>query len=236
MTKLNPKILGIIGGVGPESTADYYRSIISLYRARVGDGSYPPIIINSIDLKKEIEMVERNELNELTGYLADEIARLADAGADFGLIASNTPHLVFEPVRALSRIPLISIVEAACDAAVALGLKRIGIFGTQFTMTGTFYSQVFSRARIELVQPRPAERDFIHDKYMNELVNGIFREETRAALLAVVDRMKTDDGIEAVILAGTELPLILRADSHHGTPFLNTTKVHVEAAVERMLN
>ncbi len=235
MTKLNPKILGLVGGVGPESTIDYYRSIITLYRERVGNGNYPEIVINSINLKKEIEMVERNELDQLTTYLVDEVERLCKSGADFGLIASNTPHIVFDEVRERSPLPLISIVEAACDVAKARHLQRVGIFGTTFTMTGTFYPKVFLRAGIELVPPRPDERAFIHDKYMNELVQGIFKDETRVGLLAIVDRMRKEDRIEAVILAGTELPLILRNESHNGIPLLNTTKIHVEAAVDRIL-
>src|SRR5262249_35866369 len=122
MTKLNRKILGVIGGVGPESTVDYYRSIVTLYRSRVGDASYPEIIINSIDLKEEMKMVEHNQLDELTGYLVEEIDKLKRAGAQFGLIASNTPHIVFDQVRPRSSLPLISIVEAACAAAKALNL------------------------------------------------------------------------------------------------------------------
>ncbi len=97
------KSLGIIGGVGPESTIDYYRKIISLYRQRKGDGSYPELIINSIDLKKEVDLVERNQLDELTAYLLEEVEKLARAGAEVGLIASNTPHIVFANfVRALA--------------------------------------------------------------------------------------------------------------------------------------
>ena len=235
MTKLNRKTLGIIGGVGPESTMDYYRSIIALYRSRAGDGSYPAMIINSIDLQEEMAMVESNRLTELADYLVKEVNKLGQAGADFGLIASNTPHIVFDNVRPHSSIPLISIIEAACAEAEARKLKRLGIFGTTFTMTGEFYPKVFSRAGIQLVQPRPDEQSYIHDKYMNELVNGVFRDETRAALLAIVDRMKAGDGIDAVILAGTELPLTLRDESHNGVPFLNTTKIHVEAAVDQMI-
>lgn len=233
MTK--PKTLGIIGGVGPESTIDYYRSIIALYKKRRGDGSYPEIIINSIDLKKEIEMVERNQLTELTTYLVEEIEKLERAGADFGLIASNTPHIVFDTVQPRSPIPLISIVESAALFVKAHGLKRIALFGTKFTMAGNFYPKVFSRESIELVQPEADDRDYIHDKYMNELVNGIFQDQTRTGLLSIVDRMKERKDIDGVILAGTELPLILRDDSHNGVPLLNTTRIHVEAAVNWML-
>jgi len=225
----------MIGGVEPESTMEYYRTIIALYRERKPDGSYPELIINSIDLKKEVDLVERNELNELTGYLLGEVQKLARAGAHFGLIASNTPHIVFDDLQPQSPIPLLSIVECACASAKARKLKRLGFFGTRFTMQGSFYPKVFSRDGIELVPPDPGNQNYIHDKYMNELVNGIFLPETRAGLLAVIDRMKQKIDIDGVILAGTELPLILREPEHNGVPFLNTTVIHCEAAVAEML-
>jgi aspartate racemase len=229
------KTLGIVGGVGPESTVDYYRSIIALYRQRKGDGSYPEIILNSIDLKKEMDLVERNQLVALTSYLLDEVAKLARAGADFGLIASNTPHIVFDDVRPRSLIPLISIVEATCEAAKAMGLKRVGLFGTSFTMQGKFYRDVFARAGITLVAPNLEDQTYVHDKYMNELVNGVFLPETRDGLLKVVDRLRETQQVEGLILGGTELPLILREETHNGLPILNTTKIHVAAAVREML-
>jgi aspartate racemase len=229
------KTLGIVGGVGPESTVDYYRSIIALYRQRKGDGSYPEIILTSIDLKKEIDLVERNQLVALTSYLVDEVARLARAGADFGLIASNTPHIVFDDVRPRSLIPLISIVEATCEAVQAMGLKRVGLFGTTFTMQGRFYRDVFARAGITLVAPNLEDQTYVHDKYMNELVNGVFLPETRDGLLKVVNRLRETQQIQGLILGGTELPLILKEETHNGLPILNTTKIHVAAAVREML-
>jgi aspartate racemase len=103
-------------------------------------------------------------------------------------------------------------------------------------MQGTFYPKVFSHEGIELVMPDAKEQDYLHDKYLNELVPGKFLPETRAGLLAIVDRMKAKIDIDGVILAGTELPLILRDAGHNGIPFLNTTKIHVEAAVTEMLS
>ncbi len=230
------KILGIIGGVGPESTIEYYRTIIALYRARITDGSYPQFIINSIDLKKEIEFIIRNDITNLAFTIAVEIEKLACAGAEFGLIAANTPHLAFEEITAQSVIPLISIVEAACAAAKARKFRKLALFGTRFTMQGTFYPKVFSRDKIELIVPEPEDQEYIHNKYMNELVPGKFLPETRAGLLAIVDRLKDKIDIDGVILAGTELPLILRNDSHNGIPFLDTMKIHAEAAVAEMLS
>jgi aspartate racemase len=230
------KTLGIIGGLGPESTIDYYQRIIALYRERTGDGSYPEFIVNSVNLKMGLDFMAVNDLARMADYLLDGISKLARAGADFGLISANTPHIVFDDVASKSPIPLISIVEATCASAKARQLKRLALLGTHYTMQATFYSKVFSREDIELLVPNANDQDYIHDKYMNELVPGRFLPETRAGLLTIVDRMKARSGIDGAILAGTELPLILRDPEHNGIPFLDTTKIHCEAAVAEMLS
>ena len=229
------KTLGMIGGVGPESTMEYYRTIIALFREQAGDGSYPQFIINSIDLKREIELVAAGDAKATTGYLLEEIGKLAHAGADFGIIASNTPHIVFDEVAARSPIPLISIVEVAVTVARDRGWKRPALFGTRFTMNGRFYPDVFACEGITLVVPNPDDAAYIHDKYMNDLVNGNFLPEIRTHLLEIVDRMRETNGIDSVILAGTELPLLLLDPEHNGIPFLDTMRVHAEATVRRML-
>ena len=230
------KTLGIIGGLGPESTIDYYGKIIALYRQRTGDGSYPQFIINSINMKKGLDFMEANNLAGMADYLLEEIGKLTRAGATFGLISANTPHIVFDEVASKSPIPLISIVEATCAAAKGRKLRRLALFGTRYTMQGTFYPRIFSREGIELFVPDPEDQDYIHDKYLDELVSGKFLPETRANLLAIVDRMKAKHDINGVILAGTELPLILRDAEYKGIPFLDTTKIHCEAAVGEMLS
>ena len=230
------KTLGIVGGLGPESTLDYYQRIIALYRERQPDGSYPQFIIISVDLKKGLDFMDANNLTGMADYLLEGIGKLGRAGADFGLIAANTPHIVFEDVAPKSPIPLISIVEATCTAAKAQKLKRLALFGTRYTMEATFYPKVFSCEGIELFVPDPQDQDYIHDKYLNELVPGKFWPETRAGLLAIIDRMKAESDVDGVILAGTELPLILHGETHNGIPLLDTTKIHVEAAVAEMLS
>jgi len=230
------KTLGIIGGLGPESTIDYYSRIIALYRKRTGDGSYPQFIINSVDLKKGLDFMEANDLSGMANFLLLEIEKLARAGADFGLISANTPHIVFDEVAPKSPIPLISLVEATCAAAKMRGLRKLALLGTKFTMQADFYPKVFSLAGIRLLVPDLKEQDYIHDKYLNELVPGKFLPETRAGFLAIVDRMKAEIDIEGVILAGTELPLILRDETYNGIPLLDTTKIHCEAAVAGMFS
>jgi aspartate racemase len=230
------KTLGIIGGIGPESTIDYYRRIIATYRQRNPDGSYPQIIINSIDMNEMLDFIEANELVKLTEYLLEEVQKLARAGADFGLLASNTPHIIFNELSSQSPIPLLSIVEATCEATKKLGLKRVGLFGTRFSMQGGFYQDVFFKAGITLILPDVEEQLYIHDKYMSELVNGITVPETRERLLAITEKLKAQKYIEGLILGGTELPLILREEMYCGIPFLDTTKIHVERAVAQMLS
>jgi aspartate racemase len=234
--KSKMKTLGMIGGVGPESTIDYYGSIIARYRKAKGDGSYPQFLINSINLKKGTDLIAAGDLAGITTYLVAEIGKLARAGADFGIISANTPHIVFDEVQRQSPIPLISIVEATAQTAQRMKLKRVGLFATRFTIAAKFYPKTFAKFAIEVVDPEPADQEFIHDKYMNELVNGVFHDKTRTALLAIIDKMVREQNVEAIILGGTELPLILREETHNGIPLLNTTKIHVEAAVAEMLS
>jgi aspartate racemase len=230
------KRLGIIGGLGPESTLDYYERIIALFRERTGDRHYPEFVIVSVDLRKGLDFMEANDLSGMASYLLDAIDKLARAGAHFGIISANTPHIVFDDIAPKSPIPLISIVEATRAAAKAQNLKRLALFGTRYTMQASFYPKVFARDDIDLVVPHLHDQDYIHNKYMNELVAGKFLAETRAGLLGIVDGMKATSNIDGVILAGTELPLILRDPSHNGIPFLDTTKIHVEAAIAHMLS
>ena len=230
-----PKTVGIIGGIAPASTIEYYRSTVALYRERVPGGGYPPILINSIDLTRVLDLVGAQKLGELIDYLVEELTRLANGGAQFAVLASNTPHIVFDDLRRRSPIPLVSIVEAACRATHALGLMRVGLFGTRFTMQARFYADVFSRQGITVVVPTPDEQGAIHAKYMSELVEGIFLDETRARLLTIADRMTERDGIQGVILGGTELPLILRNVAGGKIPYLDTTRIHVEEIVALML-
>ena len=230
------KTVGIIGGIGSESTIEYYRLIISAYRQRKQNGDYPQIIINSINMTKMLAFIEAGQLSAVTSYLVDEVRKLAEAGVDFGLLASNTPHLVFDRIRELSPIPLISIVEATCQEAKALGLSKVGLFGTRFTMQSGFYQAVFAQEDISVVVPAAGQQNYIHQKYMGELVNGIILAETKSQLLEIVDVLKKEAGIQGLILGGTELPLILKETDASDIPFLDTTRIHVDRIVTELLS
>ena len=230
------KTIGIIGGIGPESTIAYYRLLIAGYRRQRPDGGSPSILLNSVDVEKLLALMENHDLPGVIDYLVPEVKRLAAAGADFGLIAANTPHIVFDELQQRSPIPLLSIVEATCAEAKARGIEKAALLGTRFTMQADFYPAVFSREGIAWVMPVADEQFYIHDKYVNELLQDIFLPSTRARLLEVLHRMREQEQIECVVLAGTELPLVLSQDNAAGIPLLDTTKIHVEAAVARLLS
>ena len=229
------KTLGIVGGIGPESTIEYYRFIIAEYRERMKGDTYPHILIDSIDVSKGIALVQSGDREALADYVGAGFQRLARAGAEIGLMAANTPHIAFDHIQKRSPIPLLSIVEATRDHAQKQGMKRLALLGTGFTMQGRFYFDVFSRAGMELVVPNAEELAYIHDKYLNELLKNQFLPETKARMLAIVNRLEKEERVEGVILAGTELPLILRDPKRKGVPFLDTTLIHVSAAVDAIL-
>lgn len=224
------KKLGVVGGIGPESTVDYYRLLIKGYQEIKGDGSYPELLINSINMTKMLDMVAKNEMERLVIYLCDAIKALANAGAEYAVMASNTPHIVFDQLRASSPIPILSIVEETCKQVKSLGLKKVGLFGTRFTMQTDYYAKVFEREGISVIVPGQAGQAYIHDKIFSELQSLIIKEETRDGLLAIVKRMHDEEGIEGLILGCTELPLILTQDAF-GIKFFNTSVIHVESAI-----
>jgi len=230
------KTVGIIGGIGPESTIEYYRFIIDGWRKQKQDGSYPSIIINSIDWTKVINLMVDKRSTELTEYLLTELRRLDRAGADFAVLAANATHVVFDALRDKSPIPLISIVEATCQDVISRGLKRVGLFGIKVVTQGRFYLDIFDKAGISLVVPTPDEQDYIHQKYLSEFVNNVFLPETRDGLMAIVERLRVQEGIEGLILGGTELPLILRDAPDQKIPFLDTTRIHVGQIMTRLFS
>jgi aspartate racemase len=223
--------IGVIGGIGPESTIDYYRAMIAAYQERLPDGSYPAIVLSSVDAHAIVGLLLAGEYEKLTERLVEELERLECAGAGCAIIAANSPHIVFEEVQRRSPLRLVSIVQATAVEALRLGRKRLGLLGTRFTMQGSFYQRVFEASGLTIVVPDEREQEYMHDKYMTELVKGILRPETRAHLLEIVARMKARDGIDAVILGGTELPLILRDPMASDVALLDTAAIHARAIV-----
>ncbi|HET9839961.1 MAG TPA: amino acid racemase, partial [Candidatus Angelobacter sp.] len=212
------------------------RAILARYRELRPNQGNPRIVINSLDVNKGIAMLDAGRLDDLANYLAAGLRSLERAGADFAFMAANTPHLVFDELQGRSKIPLLSIVRAATEHASSLGVKKLGLFGTGFTMRADFYSEGFGRAGIAMVRPKQAEQEFIHSKYIGELLNNQFLPETRTEIMRIARRMHEEDAVEALVLAGTELPLLLRDGGNQDLPFLDTTLIHVEAIVKELVD
>ncbi len=224
--------LGIVGGLGPESTIDYYRRILEEWK-RDDPSSSPGIIIDSLDVDLGLRLVEHDR-PALIEYLSASLQRLAAAGADFAAMAANTPHVVFDDLVARSPIPIVSIVEACAEEAQRRGLRRLGLLGTRFTMEGSFYPTVFARYGMAIVSPNDKERAWVHDRYVGQLLKGDFREDTRDGVISVIKRLREAHNIDGIVLGGTELTLLLSAPVVAGIPALDTTALHVAAIIRRL--
>lgn len=224
--------VGLVGGLGPESTIDYYRRILELWQ-RGEPGSAPSIVIDSLDVQRALRLVASDRV-ALAEYLVGSVRRLAGAGVDFVAMTANTPHIVFDEVAGRSPVPLVSIVEACAEDARRRGLRRLLLLGTRFTMEAPFYPTVCARSGIEVVVPGQEDRAWIHERYVGQLLKGDFRDETRQELTGFVERLRDAEGLDGVILGGTELPLLLTAPVVAGLPALDTTALHVEAIVRRL--
>jgi aspartate racemase len=225
------KRIGLVGGIGPESTLDYYRRLIAAFARRPGAPA-PEIVIFSARMQELLDLMEARDWDGVTAWLLARIEALRAAGADLAAITANTPHVVFDRVQARSPLPLLSIVEAARREAERLKVKRAGLLGTRFTMQSDFYARAFAAGGVEIVVPSADEQDLIHRRLMTEIELGVFKDSTRGELLAIAKRLVDTQGADAIVLGCTELPLILDR-SEHGVPFLDTTAIHVAEIVRR---
>ena len=229
------RILGIVGGTGPESTVDYYRTLVATWRRRRPDGTFPRVIVNSVEGSQVIRWLGEREFVRVGEELGAAVTALAAAGAGAALLASNASHLAYPEVAARSPLPLIHIVDAARDAALLRGYGRLAIFGTQFVMDSRLYQDRFEPAGLTIVLPEPEDQAYIHEIYLGQLVLGVFRDETRDRLIEILAGLRDREKIDALILGGTELALILTEPTYADVPILNTAKIHVEAAVDWLL-
>ena len=229
------KKVGLIGGIGPESSIEYYRLIIKRFQERALTKEYPEIILNSVNMSEMLAYVFESKYDELVDFLVDKIKILENAGVDYVAIASNTPHIVFDKLVDKVKVPLLSIVEETCRIVDKEKVKNVGLLGTKSTMTSGFYNKVASRYGINIVIPSVENQDYIHHKYMSELVFNIIVPETKQKLIDIIKELKQKEGIEGLILGGTELPLIIKQSDFNDIKIFDTTKIHVESIVAKMI-
>lgn len=230
------KTVGIVGGLGPESTVDYYQSIIAKFQERTGSKEIlPELFIYSVNMYKVFEFISNQQLDQLAQYLIDAVQKLERAGVDFVAISANTPHIVFDQVKQKVEVPMISIVEETFVQAQKMGLQNIGLIGTRFTMENVFFKTPFLAHNMKITVPSISEQEYIHRKIVEELENGIVRQKTKLKFLEIIDRMSEQEQLEGIILGCTEFPMIIKQEDAT-LPQLNTTEIHVHKIVETMLS
>jgi aspartate racemase len=221
--------IGIIGGLSPESTVSYYLYITRTYAERYGDYGYPEILIYSVCLQKYHDWRSRGEWDRVAGDLIAAARGLEKAGADFGVIATNTMHIVFDQVQAAVNIPLIHLIDVTVKAVKAAGCSTAGLLGTRFTMSEKFYRDRLSASGIKSVVPDSDDQDTVHRIIVEELDRGDIREDSRNKYIEIMEKLARH-GAEGIILACTEIPLLID-QSHFRLPLFDTTAIHAEAAL-----
>jgi aspartate racemase len=225
------KKVGIVGGLGPESTFEYYRGIIDAFKPTFKDHGYPEIAIESINLKTFMYHVEKSAWDTIAAFIASKFEALRTGGADFGVIASNTPHRVFDAIQAQTFLPLLSIVDATLNYSKMRNLSNLCLLGTKATMGADFYQHVFETEKIRLVVPHEDEQNYIQEKIFSEVEFGIVKEETKKNFLAIIDRIVESEKVEGVILGCTELPLLIKAEDVP-VQYIDTTRIHIANIVD----
>lgn len=230
------KTIGIIGGIGPESTILYYRRIIQKFKELDKSGNYPNIIINSINLKECLAYAVNAQYDNLTDMMVTEIKKLEQANVDFAILAANTSHIVYNKVADRVTLPLLSVVDETCKAIKETGIIKAALFGTSVTMQGGFYEKTACNYDIEIILPKPADREYIDNKYVTELIPGIIKQDTKKRLIEIIEDLKIKKNVEGLILGGTELSLILKQEDMPGFTIFDTTIIHADSAVKYSLS
>ena len=221
------KRIGILGGMSPVSTIKFYDMLIKKYFERNKNHAYPEIVIFSVNFDRIIKLQESNDMKAYINELMIGIDSLQKAGADFVVIPSNTPHTVFDELQKRSNIPLLNIVKITANKAKNLGMKKLLLLGTKFTMQSTFYKDDFEKLEIEVVVPSIDEQSKINKIIYDELVNGIIKEESKKKILDIVKNYNVD----GIILGCTELSLILTPRDIK-IPLLDTLQILAEATLD----
>lgn len=227
------KKIGLVGGIGPESTIMYYRGIVHGVGQVMGSEHLPRLAIDSLSAFEVFSLFKSRRFDDLEAYVLGAVNNLAASGAELAALTGNTPHVVFDRVRDKSPIPLISAIEATRDAALERGLNKIGLLGTVFTMTNDFFKAPFEEAGIQVVVPSADEIAYVQNKIEAELEHGIVKDQTRRDFVALIDDIKQREGIQQIVLGCTELPLLLN-DELSPVPCLNTADIHIRAIVQAM--
>jgi aspartate racemase len=231
---MSQKVIGLLGGMSWESSAEYYRIINQAVRDRLGGLHSARCLMWSFDFAEVEALQHAGRWQDATALMIEAARRLERGGADFLLICTNTMHRMAEEVQAAIAIPLLHIADPTAGRIRAAGLRRVGLLGTAFTMEQDFYKgRLAARHGLEVLVPEEADRATVHRIIYEELVQGRVEPASRQAYREIIARLVAE-GAEAVILGCTEIMLLVRPEDSE-VPLYDTTAIHAEAAVERAL-
>jgi aspartate racemase len=227
-------VIGLIGGMSWESSAEYYRIINREVRRRLGGVHSARTLMWSVDFAQIERLQHDGDWDTLTLAMQDAARRLERGGADFVLICTNTMHRMAEAVASAVEIPLLHIADPTAEKIKAAGLQRVGLLGTAFTMEQDFYKgRLSTQYGLDVVIPGAQDRAVVHRIIYEELVAGKVNAASRAAYREIIGRLVAQ-GVEAIILGCTEIMLLV-SDEDSAVPLFDTTTVHALAAVDRAL-
>ena len=223
------KKIGILGGLSPESTTIYYNHIIREYAKRYDDYNYPEIIIYSVNFQEFVDWQTLDRWDLAANKMINVFKILEKAGADFGLIATNTMHIVFDQVQSEISIPLLSIIESTAEAINNEGIQTVGLLGTIFTMSKDFYEQGLKKSGITTLVPQKEDQEFINRVIYEELTKGTIKPESKAGYLKIINKLG-EAGAQGIVLGCTEIPLLLKKEDC-SIRLYDTTRIHAEKAL-----
>jgi len=224
------KTIGLIGGMGWQSTLEYYRIINETMLSRTGNGHAAKIIIDSLDFGEVEDLIHRNDFAGLTTMLVHSARKLELAGAELLLIGANTMHFVAPEVSRNVSIPLVHIVDVTIEKIREKGLSKVGLLGTKFTMEQDFFKQRLMQHGIKAIVPELVERAFIHRTIFTELFIGKINPVSKTRFLKIIGSL-IEGGAQGIILGCTEIPMLIKQDDCP-VPVFDTTLIHSVAAVD----
>ncbi len=229
------KIIGLLGGLSWESSAEYYRIVNERVRDRLGGLHSARCLLWSFDFAEVEALQHAGRWDDAAALMVEAARRLERGGADFVVICTNTMHRMAGAVQAAIGIPLLHIADPTAERVRAAGLRRVGLLGTAFTMEQDFYKgRLAGRHGLDVLVPGEADRALVHRVIYDELVRGRAEPASRQAFREVIARL-VERGAEAVILGCTEIMLLVRPGDS-AVPLFDTTAIHAEAAVEWALS
>lgn len=224
------KKIGLVGGTGPESTLMYYKELNTRVDQLTGGKEMPEIAIESVDFRKAWEYVSSGKYEELAAYFSEKVNMLKQSGAEVISLTAGTMHIVFDEIEKMTSVSLVSIPKAVCKEAIRREYKKVGLLGTIFTMEKDYMKKDFIDAGIEVVVPCKEDRELIAKRIFEELEAGIVKESTLHEFNGIISKMQRENGIEAVILGCTELPLLLN-NSNCVLPCMDSVDIHMKELI-----